>query len=312
MTDVVTFGEALVAYRSHGRLGFADRITASPAGAEMNVAIGLARLGHEAAWHGVLGEDPQGDLVVRSLRAEGVEVRGVRRDPQAPTGVMLVDLPAALSPVVTYHRRDSAGSRVSPADLELAGIPSARLVHVTGITPAISDSGHRTVEAALDEARAHRVTVSFDVNYRAKLWNREAARATLIDLARHADLVIASDDELDLVSDAATEQARIDALLEAGAREVIIKRGKAGAESHTLDGVVTCPAYEVREVNSIGAGDAFTAGYLSGLLDELPVADRLRRAAACGAFAVAGDGDWEQAPTKADLDRFRNAADTSR
>lgn len=312
MTDVVTFGEALIAYRSHGRLGFADRITASPAGAEMNVAIGLARLGHDAAWHGVLGDDPQGDLVVRSLRAEGVDVRGVRRDPEAPTGVMLVDLPPALAPAVTYHRRDSAGSRVGPADVMAAGVAHARLLHVTGITPAISDSGRRAVAAAIDEARAHQVTVSFDVNYRAKLWSRDAARAVLTDLARHADLVIASDDELDLVGDAVAEQGRIDALLAAGAGEVLVKRGRAGAESHTHDGVIAVPAYEVAEVNSIGAGDAFTAGYLSGLLDELPITDRLRRAAACGAFAVVGDGDWEQAPSKADLDRFMNAADTSR
>lgn len=310
--EVVTLGEALVAYRSHGRLGFADRISASAAGAEMNVAVGLARLGHDAAWIGVLGEDPPGDLIARTLRAEGVDISAVRRDAGAPTAVMLVDQPPALSAVVTYHRRDSAGSRVGVADVERAGLSGARILHLSGITPALSDSAHDAFVAALASARENGVIVSIDVNYRAKLWSRDTARAVLTGLARQADLVIASEDELDLVSAAGSERGRIDDLLGATPREVIVKRGRHGAEVFAPGRAVASPAFPVTEVNSIGAGDAFTAGYLSGLLDDLTTEARLRRAAACGAFAVAGDGDWEQAPTKSDLDRFLGAADTAR
>lgn len=312
MTDVLTLGEALVAFRSPGRLAFADRISASPAGAEMNVAIGLARLGHRAGWIGVLGEDPPGDLVARTLRAESVDVSGVRRDADAATAVMLVDLPPALAPVVTYHRRDSAGSRLAVPDVPQEAVASSRILHLSGITPALSASALEAASLAVDVARANGVTVSLDVNYRAKLWSRDAARATLTGFAQRADVVIASDDELDLVADGSSEREMIDALLRGGATEVVVKRGRDGADGHTADGSVTCPPFEVVEVNSIGAGDAFTAGYLSGLLDGAPMPERLRRGGACGAFAVTGDGDWEQAPTRADLARFMGSADTAR
>lgn len=299
--DVVTLGEALVAIRAHGRLALADPLHASPAGAEMNVAIGLSRLGHRAAWVGVLGADPAGDLVARTLRAESVDIGGVRRDESAPTGLMLVDMPAALAPTVTYHRRASAGSRLSPADVVPLAATAARIWHLSGITPALSESAHAATAAAFEVARETSALVSFDVNYRGKLWDRAAAAAALAPLARRADIVVASEDELDLVADGVNEAERVARLLDAGVREVVVKRGIHGATLFDIGGAVSCPAHAITQVNSIGAGDAFTAGYLSGVLDDLPVAQRLHRGALCGALAVSGPGDWEQAPTRADL-----------
>ncbi|MER7797944.1 sugar kinase [Microbacterium sp. NPDC096154] len=311
MTDVVTFGEALIAIRTHGRLGLGDPLSASPAGAEMNVAIGLARLGHDVRWIGALGKDPAGDLVQRTLRAEAVDVSRVRLDADAPTGLMLVDMPPALPPVVTYHRRGSAGSRIAPADVSDAG-GTARVWHLTGVTPALSSSALAATQAGIDEARRAGALVSFDVNYRAKLWDRGVASAALAPLARQADVIIASEDELDLVADGRDEAARLADLLDGGSREVIVKRGRSGADHYDGEAVTSCPAYPVDEVNSIGAGDAFTAGYLSGLLDGLETAERLRRGALCGALAVAGVGDWEQAPTRAELDRLGATSDAVR
>ncbi len=304
--DVVTMGEALVAIRSHGRLARGDALSASLAGAETNVAIGLARLGHRAAWRGVLGADAPGDLVLRTLRAEDVDVSGVRRDDTAPTAVMLVDMPAALPPSVTYHRRGSAGSRVSASDAQDA--PAARVWHLSGITPALSDTAADAVRAAVDAARGAGSLVSFDVNFRAKLWSAADASDTLRPLANRADIVIASEDELGLVADGDDESSRAAALLDAGVGEVIIKRGPRGAVHLDASGRTEHPAHRVTEVNSIGAGDAFTAGYLSGLLDGEPVRRRLQRGALCGALAVAGVGDWEQAPSRADLEMLLRAA----
>jgi 2-dehydro-3-deoxygluconokinase len=297
--DAVTLGEALVAIRSHGRLAQGDALSASLAGAETNVAIGLARLGHRAAWRGVLGEDAPGDLIARTLRAEGVDITGVRRDGGAPTGVMLVDMPAALPPSVTYHRRGSAGASLSPQDV--AAAPAARLWHLSGITPALSASAADAVSAAIDQARATGAIISFDVNFRAKLWPSDVASSTLRPLARRADVVIASEDELALVADGHTELDQAKSLLAAGVREVVVKRGRHGAVHIDSSGATPCAAHPVTEVNSIGAGDAFTAGYLSGLLDGEPVAERLRRGALSGALAVSGVGDWEQAPNRSDL-----------
>ncbi|HWI29902.1 MAG TPA: sugar kinase [Microbacterium sp.] len=299
--DVVTLGESLVAIRAHGRLALADPLHASPAGAEMNVAIGLSRLGHRTAWVGVLGADPAGDLVARTLRAESVDLDWVRRDESAPTGLMLVDMPAAIAPTVTYHRRASAGSRIGPADVVALTATTARIWHLSGITPALSETAHAATTTAFEVARETSALVSFDVNYRAKLWDRAAAGAALAPLARRADIVVASEGELDLVADGACEAERVAQLLDAGVSEVVVKRGVHGATMFNADGAVSCPAYAITEVNSIGAGDAFTAGYLSGALDGLSIAQRLYRGARCGALAVSGAGDWEQAPTRADL-----------
>ncbi len=299
MADVVTLGEAMLAVRAQGRLSLGAPLSASMAGAEANVAIGLARLDHDVTWVGVVGEDPPGDLIKRTLRGERVDTSRVRSVPEAPTGLMLVDLPPGLPPVVTYHRRDSAGARLST--LDVAPAPSARLWHLSGITPALSASAQDAVRAAIAAARAAGALVSFDVNYRSKLWSRADAAAALEPLARQADILIASEGELDLVAAGSDEGERVGSLLAGGVREVVIKRGRDGVEHHDVDGSTRSPAHPVNEVSSIGAGDAFTAGYLSGLLDDLPVAERLRRGVLCGALAVTGNGDWEQAPTRAEL-----------
>lgn len=300
MADVITLGETMLAVRAQGRLSLGAPLSASVAGAETNVAIGLARLHHDVTWVGVVGDDPPGDLVKRTLRGESVDTSHVRTEAGAPTGVMLVDMPPGLPPVVTYHRRDSAGANLNP--LDVASAPSARLWHLTGITPALSASAHDAVRAAITAARAAGALISFDVNYRSKLWSRAHAAAALEPLARQADIVIASGDELDLVAAGADEGERIRSLLTGSVREVVMKHGRDGVEHHDASGSTRCPAHPVTEVNSIGAGDAFASGYLSGLLDELPVAERLRRGALCGAMAVTGTGDWEQAPTRAELD----------
>ncbi len=306
-TDVFTFGEALVAIRSHGRLSQGDPMSASLAGAETNVAIGLTRLGHQATWAGVLGNDPAGDLILRTLRAEGVCTSSVRQVSTSPTAVMLVDMPASLPPTVTYYRENSAGSKLCRSDTNPTA--SHRLLHFTGITPAISQTAREATYAAVSSAKDNGTRISFDVNYRSKLWDQQSATAALTPLARLADIIIASENELNLIATDANEPAQIKILLRNGAREVIVKRGRNGADHFDRSGKTTCPAHPINEVNSIGAGDAFTAGYLSGVLDGLPVVDRLQRGAFCGALAVSGVGDWEQAPTRSELQLISNEKD---
>ncbi|MGY2745075.1 carbohydrate kinase family protein [Arthrobacter sp. UYCu723] len=153
------------------------------------------------------------------------------------------------------------------------------------------------------------MVVSLDVNYRSKLWSREEARAVLTPLARHASILVASDDELGLVASApdgsrdpdAGETAMAAELLDRGVSEVVVKRGAAGAGVHTADGRWEAPAVPVTSIDTVGAGDAFTAGYLSALLDGADVAGRLQRGALAGAFAVSTAGDWEGLPRRDEL-----------
>jgi 2-dehydro-3-deoxygluconokinase len=217
-----------------------------------------------------------------------------------------------------YYRAGSAGSTLSCEDLDGALAAGARILHLTGITAALSPDAQKAVEYAAERAAAEGMEVSLDVNYRGKLWSRTQARAVLTPLARHASIVIASDDELDLVAcdpapDAGTgagttaaglaarEEAMAAELLGRGVREVVVKRGAAGATAHTAGGRREEPAVSVTSIDTVGAGDAFTAGYLSALLDGEDVAGRLKRGALAGAFAVSTAGDWEGLPVRAEL-----------
>jgi 2-dehydro-3-deoxygluconokinase len=299
--DVLTFGESMVSFRGDGPLTQGARQTVRLAGAESNVAIGLARLGHSVAWAGRVGDDSFGRLVLRQLRAEGVETRYAVVDPERrPTGLMFVEERTADLVSVEYRRAGSAGSAVGRDQVAAALEASPRVLHVTGITPALSPAAADAVQFAVEFASAAGLFVSLDVNFRSRLWNREQAREVLTPLAAHATVVIASDDELDLVA-SGDEDAAVAELLSHGVQQVAVKRGPLGATLHSREGRVDAPALAVTAIDPIGAGDAFTAGYLSGTLDGLDPAQCLVRGATSGAFAVSTRGDWEGAPHREEL-----------
>lgn len=304
--DVVTFGETMAALRSTGPLRMGGSLALSVAGAEANVAIGLARLGHGAAWTGRVGDDELGALVVRTLRAENVDVSDVVVDRSRPTGLVLFERRLGDVTRVQYHRSGSAGSGLDVADLPPFPAPGngPGILHMTGITPALGATAARATRAGAERAREAGRLVSFDVNYRARLWSAADARAGLRPLTPMADLVFASEPELALLAAGgpASAAATADELLSRGVQTVVVKRGARGATAHTADGTISVPARAVRAVDVIGAGDAFVSGYLSGVLDGLDVAGCLRRGATVSAFAVASAGDWEGLPARPELD----------
>ncbi|MFJ4682470.1 sugar kinase [Streptomyces sp. NPDC088789] len=308
MIDVLTFGEAMVSLRTDRPIRAGDALRMSVAGAEANVAIGLARLGHRVRWTGLTGTDGFGDLILRTLRAEGVDISHAARVGE-PTGLVVFEARTADLTRVSYHRSGSAGSRIGPAQVAAAWDRRVRVVHATGITAALGPGPLGAVRTAVESASAAGATVSLDVNYRAKLWSREAAAAVLRPLVPSVDILIASDDELPLAAPAAavSEAEQVEALLERGVREVVVKRGADGAEVFDTSGSTARPAVPVTVRDTVGAGDAFVAGYLSGLLDGAPAGSRLERAVTTGAFAVASVGDWEGLPAREELDLLRAA-----
>ncbi|MEH1102753.1 sugar kinase [Micromonospora sp. CPCC 205561] len=300
--DLLTVGEALVSLRSAGPLAAGGALTMHLAGAESNVAVAVARLGHRAAWAGRVGADELGEYVLRQLRAEGVAVDGVTRDPDRPTGLMFLERRTADLTRVQYHRAGSAGSALDVDDLRAPLAAGARALHLSGITPALSDTARAATRWAAEAAVAAGIPVCLDVNHRDRLWSRDAAREVLTPLAGYASVVIASADELDLVGEPGADESTVVAeLLRRGVRTVLVKLGSDGARAHTRDGVERVGALSVTAVDAVGAGDAFTAGYLSGWFDGLDLAGRLRRAATLGAFAVSSPGDWEGLPRRAEL-----------
>ncbi|MFH8498774.1 sugar kinase [Streptomyces coeruleorubidus] len=297
----------MAALRAQGALRLGGSLGLSVAGAESNVAIGLARLGHRVCWAGRVGADELGALVLRTLRAEGIDTgHAVTDDTGRPTGLLLTEPRLGTLTRVSYYRTGSAGSAVSTAGVLPALAPGTRVLHLTGITPALGPSAAETALTAAATAHESGITVCLDVNYRSRLWSADQARTALRPLLAHVDLLIASEDELPLVLERPTadESEAADSIVSAGVREVVVKRGARGATSFTADGASDCAARRVDAVDLVGAGDAFVAGYLSGLLDGADIPARLHRAVTTAAFAVATRGDWEGLPTRDELGLF--------
>ncbi|KEP75005.1 ribokinase [Microbacterium sp. SUBG005] len=300
MTRVVTLGETMALARTTeiGSLRHASGLALGIGGAESNVAVGLQRLGIDAAWLGRVGDDPLGERIARELRGEGLEVRALV-DAGAPTGLMIKERPSAASTAVHYYRRGSAGSRLCAADVPDAWVEEAALLHVTGITPLLSDTARSAALAAVERARVAGVPVSFDINYRSALAAPEVARSVLREIAGLATLVFGGVEELELLGPDATAS-----LLATGVAQVIVKRGPGGAAVFTSDGATEALGFTIEPLDTVGAGDAFVAGYLSAWLEGSSTADALERGNACGAMACLVPGDWEAAPTRRDLERF--------
>ncbi|WP_431074913.1 sugar kinase [Microbacterium phyllosphaerae] len=302
---VVTLGEtmALVRTTEIGSLRHADSLAFGIGGAESNVAIGLARLGVPASWLGRVGDDSLGERVAREIRGDGVDVRAIV-DPDAATGLMVKERPSAAFTAVHYYRAGSAGSRLHPDDLPDGWVEGAALLHLTGITPLLSDTARAALHAAIDRARAGGAIVSFDINYRSALASPEVAGPVLRQLAERSDIVFGGEEEFAILYPGSSVADAAAALRDAGCATTVLKLGPDGATVFAADGEVAGSGFAITPVDTVGAGDAFVAGYLSGLLDGLDLDAILRRANACGAMACLVPGDWEAAPTLRDLERF--------
>lgn len=298
VAELYTFGEtmALLSSADVGPLRHATHLHVGMAGCESNVAIGARRLGVNATWAGRVGDDEFGHMVLARLRSERIGLAAATIDADAPTGLMIKSTRMAGATQVIYYRRGSAASHMQPQHLDYDGIRCARVLHISGITPALSDSARDTVFTAVEVAREAGVTVSFDPNYRAALWSPDAAGRCFRDLAARADVVLAGEDEAALMYGDGDPKMLAGRLHDAGAAHAVIKQGAAGAVA-LVDGMLHCRAgLSVTAVDPVGAGDGFAAGYLTGVIEDRDAAGCVDLAVRVGAFAVTVRGDWEGLP----------------
>ncbi|GLZ36076.1 sugar kinase [Lentzea sp. NBRC 105346] len=240
-------------------------------GAESNVACHLARLGVPSSWVSAVGDDAFGLAVLDTVAAAGVDVSRVRVDPVRPTGLYIKEASAEGS-AVRYYRRGSAASGMGLEMIDRLGLDSVRLVHVSGITPALSDTCLALLRELMRRPR-HGFQVSFDLNWRPALW-ADRDPSVLRELADMADIVLAGSDEASVVWGTG-DPLRLRALLP-GPRVIVVKHGSEGA-SLVEDGCVHFePALRVDVVEPVGAGDAFAAGFLAATLSGCDVRTRLR------------------------------------
>lgn len=305
--DVVTLGEALVIFSpsSTGPLRFVNSFTKSIGGAEANVAIALSRLGFNAGWISRLGNDEFGRYVHYALQGEGVDLSQVTTDNDLPTGILFKEQYHNQNPTVYYYRNGAAITAMDSSYINSEYISRAKVLHVTGILPALGANGIESSFAAIKIAKQNEVTVSFDPNLRLKLWDKDLAKKTLLEMATHADIILPGLDEAEFLLGTSQPDEIFTLFHAMGCRIVVLKLGKEGCLISENSQQVWVPGYHVHKlIDTVGAGDGFAAGFLAGFLSNKSMQECGELANGIGAMATLVHGDSEGYPSMNQLLEF--------
>jgi len=306
--EIVTIGETMVLLYGEDttaplRLG--ERLMLDFAGADSNFAIAMSRLGYRSAWISRLGDEPLGELALNAIAREGVDVSQVILDPTRNTGLYLKHHDATGVTRIQYYRRGSAASNLQPDDLSPDHFRDARLVHLNGMTFALSESCAATMRRAVELGRNCDAMISLDLNLRLQLWSIESAREALGPVIQKISAIFGTEEEfLDYFGVSDIDEA-LGAAVALGPRIAVAKMGPDGAVAlieglRFAHGGYRSPAV----VDVVGAGDGFDAGFLASYLRGLSPYECLRRANLCGACAVATPGDFQGYPTLDEMERL--------
>ncbi|AIQ10856.1 sugar kinase [Paenibacillus durus] len=308
LKDVVTFGEAMVMFVAEqpGALKDIDKFCRRLAGAEVNTAVGFARLGLSAGWVSRLGADVFGEYIREYLDRENIDISGVTSDSRHPTGFQLKSKVLEGDPQVQYFRKNSAASTLSGTDVDVGYLTGFRHLHMTGIPPALTKNTREFAYGALEAMKAAGRSVSFDPNLRPALWSsREEMVSVINDLACRADWVLPGIQEGEILTGSRDPRAIAEFYLNKGVSLVAVKLGPEGAYFRTQTDEGTVQGFKVEEVvDTVGAGDGFAVGLVSGMLEGLTVPQAVQRGNAIGALAVQSEGDHDGYPTNLKLETY--------
>lgn len=296
MATVVGIGEAMIrlAPPAGESLESAPALAVQVGGAEANVCVALARLGTPAAWISRLPATPLGRRIAEAVRAAGVDDTGIMWAAEGTAGVMFLEPAAPPRPgEVFYYRRHSAFAAIAADHVAWSLLDGARVVHLTGITPALGERPREVVARAIAEARARQLLISFDVNYRATLWQPAAAREILTPLLTGLDIVFVNDRDARGVFEARGDAEAVARSLRdrLRCRVLVLTCGEAGAVAADAETVVQQSAFRAEVVDRVGRGDAFAAGFLYGYLAR-GTGNGLRYGAALAALKQTYTGDF--------------------
>lgn len=273
---ILCLGETMVLLTAdEGTVEAARHVGVHIGGAESNVASGLAHLGHDVEWWSRLGCDPFSNIIENFLRSRNVDTRFIRRDPDRQTGIYFKDRDLGAGRVY-YYRAGSAASAMGPADRALLEVGRRTLLHLSGITAALSASSNELMQRLILNRRSNGPTISFDVNFRPGIWSAEAAAPRLLELASAADTVLVGRDEAEVLW--GTRSADDIRRLLPEPTHLVVKDADVGATYFSESASVFIPALRATVVDAVGAGDAFAAGFLSGMLRGLDMSHTLRLA----------------------------------
>lgn len=308
MAEIMTVGETMAVFSPESReaLRYVPGYRVCVGGAESNVAVGLAKLGVDSAWFSRLGKDEFGALIKNRLRSEGVDCSAVLSDPIHRTGVMFKELGVGETRVF-YYRENSAASHLCPADLREDLLDGVKIVHLSGITPVLSDSCREMTLELIRLAERKGVKVSFDPNIRRKLWKDTDFSPLIRSVTLASQIVLMGLDEAEVLFGIRDADAIADRLFGEGKAEYIaLKDGANGAWVADRSTRQSIPPYPCKPVDPVGAGDGFNAGFLAGLLQGKDVVTAGKMGAVCGALATQSTGDTEGYPDADRLDAAMN------
>lgn len=307
MLDVVTLGETMVVMDPDetGSLKYIYRFNKKLAGAESNVAIGLSRLGFKTGWISRLGDDPHGEYIRSFIMGEGVDTSQVKIIPGVVTGVFFKEIRELEETKVYYYRKNSAASTMEPEDLDEGYIAQAKYLHITGITPALSESCYRTILRAIEIAQDNDVKIVIDPNLRFKLWSKEKMTKTILELFQKADIVLPGIAEGETLLGTNNPEEIAKRIMNLGPKKVIVKLGSKGSLAADRNTMEYVEGFKVEKVvDPIGAGDGFAAGFIAGQLKGYGLIKSTELANAVGAFAITVRGDVEGLPKVEELQVF--------
>lgn len=310
MGKTILFGEpmALLIADTTGPLEEVEHFTRAMSGAEVNVSIGLSRLGHPVEYLTRLGDDPFGHYIANALKKNEIGTSLVTYDDVYRTGIQLKNrVTDGSDPYAPYYRKGSAASHITISEIDAIDLTDVELVHVTGIPPALSQSARKATFRLMDRAKEAGIFITFDPNLRPVLWEDEETMCTVLNqLAAKADVVLPGIGECKILAGTEDKKEAAYFYQKLGVKTVIIKDGSKGAYVQTADENYDVAGYKVEKVvDTVGAGDGFAVGVLSGILEGLDLKDSVKRGNAIGAIQVMNIGDNEGLPTPKELKAFQ-------
>ncbi|WP_077623280.1 sugar kinase [Sediminibacillus massiliensis] len=304
MNDVITIGEAMIVFNpaSTGPLKFVNGFEKSVAGAELNLAVGCSRLGLKAGYISRLGKDEFGKTIQTFARGEGIDVSQVKFVDGYPTSINFKEIMEDGSGRTFYYRDKSPVLTMTPDDLDEDYFKQAKILHLTGIFPAIHPKNMEIFERAIALAKQNGVMISFDPNIRLRMWSKEEARTVLSKILPHVDILLAGDEEMDIIIGEKEPEAIIEKLKALNISYVAIKQGEKGSVGyHDGEYIVEPPVKAPKVVDTVGAGDGFNSGMLYGILQGWTLQKTLHFANTIGSMVVGVIGDNEGLPYYEDV-----------
>lgn len=312
MSEVITIGEPLALFGAEGEtevdkeLSEVNHFEKFLAGAEVNVCVGVSRLGHSVEYITKLGEDPFGTSIKNSLKKENIGTSYISSTGDYFTGFQFKSKVSTGDPKIFYFRKNSAASHFDVNDLKNLNIKDVKHIHLSGIFPALSESSREAFYKLIDLAKENNIRTTFDPNLRPQLWNsKEDMIKTINNIAFKSDIVMPGISEGLILTGSDKAEDIADFYLNKGVKVVIVKLGAEGAFVKTKEESYTVEGFKVKKiVDTIGAGDGFAVGIISGMLEGLSIKDSVKRGNAIGALAVMSPGDNDGYPTRKELEKF--------